>query len=444
MVAVSRASSAAEGFQLPFRLRSVVGVLFVAMAAWWAYPRATAAVELHTLGNQFADYALCMVGPVGPNLLRDHPEDFLKLVHRRLVISAAGDRPFEGCALGAKALTGSEEVEQAHRAPAWFFAEYGARGWARGANLRVDQLKVTTRRLGELSKAAWPFYRGGYSQLIKRSSHAPEATHPAELPAPVLGRGLPAWRARYRSVSRSGAGWAVAFGSGALLSVYQSVDGGLSWTSTSREAVDADRFSERCAAGERSFAFDTDDDGAHTTVVSVGMDTVPSVATLAPAKLEVFAAACDRDVLVVALKPERGRDVTLKRCQFRGSCEPLALPTFEGTNHSPRYPLDLARVGGATVLAVNMGPVVRVASTRDDTVWSPFTVAYDSTELPGLSAHVLVPRRLLALGNRLLLYGGAPEAKQTYPVLVSDDQGATWRTPADPRSVGRSPGVPNL
>jgi hypothetical protein len=90
----------------------------------------------------------------------------------------------------------------------------------------------------------------------------------------------------------------------------------------------------------------------------------------------------------------------------------------------------VARVAGATVLAVNMVGVVRVTSSRDDgATWSPYTMAFDRAAHPDLQTHVPVPRRWLALGDRLFLYGGAPQTTETYPVLVSDDQGATWREP---------------
>jgi hypothetical protein len=37
----------------------------------------------------FADYALCMVGPTGPSLLRDNPVEFRSLGRRRLASACA-------------------------------------------------------------------------------------------------------------------------------------------------------------------------------------------------------------------------------------------------------------------------------------------------------------------------------------------------------------------
>jgi hypothetical protein len=99
-------------------------------------------------------------------------------------------------------------------------------------------------------------------------------------------------------------------------------------------------------------------------------------------------------------------------------------------NARPRYPLDLARVAGTTVLAVAMHGVVRVTSTRDDgATWTPYSVAFDRADHPTLQNDVATPDHLLTIGTRLLLYAGAAQPNQPYPVLVSDNAGASWRTP---------------
>jgi hypothetical protein len=429
------AEAASEStFRLPFRLRSVVLLAFVALASWWAYPRANAAVSLHASANQFADYALCMVGPTGPNLLRDDPEAFLELARRRVVGAQPADRPFQQCGAAAFELTGSRAVERAHGAMAWSFEEYGSSADQRlggpAGTVRVEQLRVTTEHLADLAEAAWPFSRGGYTRLIKRSPNAREAVHPAPVPRPTLGSGLPAWRARYRAVERAKRGWVVAFGKGALLELFESGDGGLTWAPVSVGGASVGEFAERCPAGDRAYHFGLDEDGTHHTVTSVGPDRVPTVAELADSDLVVFAAACDKKGLVAALKPEHKRDVTFMWCPFRASCVPMTAPEYEGVRAQPRYPLDVARVDGTTVVAINMGEVVRVTSSRDDgATWAPLTVAFDRAAHPDFQAHVPIPRRLLALGSSLFLYGGAPKTTETYPVLVSDDQGATWREP---------------
>ena len=89
------------------------------------------------------------------------------------------------------------------------------------------------------------------------------------------------------------------------------------------------------------------------------------------------------------------------------------------------YPLDLARVNGATVLALKMGNIVRVTSSRDGATWAPLSVAYDGGEQP-LSAGRM-PTELLTVGRRVLLHSSALRGNNTYGLLYSDDQGASFR-----------------
>jgi hypothetical protein len=108
----------------------------------------------------------------------------------------------------------------------------------------------------------------------------------------------------------------------------------------------------------------------------------------------------------------------------------MPLPRFAGVGVLPRFPIDVARVEGTTILSTTMHGLVRVSSSRDNgKTWTPFTVAFDEGTQFGLGADVKIPGRLLSLGKRVLLYGGAPKANQTYPVLVSDDLGASFRSP---------------
>jgi hypothetical protein len=92
--------------------------------------------------------------------------------------------------------------------------------------------------------------------------------------------------------------------------------------------------------------------------------------------------------------------------------------------------LDIARVHGTTVLAVTTRDTVRVSSSRDEgRSWTPFYVAYDVSEHPEVRADVRVPSRLLTIDGRLFLYGAANRSTQSYSVLVSDDHGASFRSP---------------
>src|SRR5262245_41975879 len=76
----------------PVRIRTVLAVALVAGLGAWVVPRGLAAWRLQTVATELADYALCMVGPTGPALIRDNVSEFQRLVRRRLVASAANER----------------------------------------------------------------------------------------------------------------------------------------------------------------------------------------------------------------------------------------------------------------------------------------------------------------------------------------------------------------
>lgn len=421
--------------RLPFRLRTVLLMGLLGGLAWQAQPRAEAAWKLNTSAANLANYALCMVGPTGPALLRDGSPQFRTLVRRRLVASEPTERPFADCAKLALDLTESSEVEQAHRAQAWSFSEYGGAATERvaagsRAELGLDALGVSARGLGELARQAWPFVRGGYVKLVKPSIMAKEAVHPVEPPRPGTGRGLPAWRAGYRAVGHKDGSLMVAFGRAANLSVFQSSDR-VTWRPAPIEA--AAGFSERCPAGDRSYTLSLSTDAATLVVSFHGGDAASQSTPLGRADAELVSASCDERALVAALKREGSNETTLVHCAYRGACRPLSLPRFPGGRSATSYPLDIARAQGATIVALTMRGVVRVTSSRDDgRTWTPFVVAYDDGAFPDLRVDVRVPSRLLTIDKHVFLYGGAPKPGQSYSVLVSEDLGASFRTPDAP------------
>jgi hypothetical protein len=82
------------------------------------------------------------------------------------------------------------------------------------------------------------------------------------------------------------------------------------------------------------------------------------------------------------------------------------------------------------VLSQAQEGVVRAISSRDEgRTFTPPVVAFDAAEYRELVTGRRVPGRLLALGDRLLLYGGAAKSSEAYLVLASDDQGVSFRTP---------------
>jgi hypothetical protein len=370
----------------PVRLRFVVLLGALALLTSQLYPRMQAAFRLHTVATAFADYALCMVGPLGPALLRDNPSEFRKLARRRLVLAGADERPFFKCAKGAGEIMSAVEVERAHRAEAASFLEWGGAASPGAVSYRLDELSVTTKPLAALAESAWPFVRSGYLALIQPSAYAAEAPHPTELPRPGVGRGPTPAR-----------------------SLVQCTPSGES-SGDYVLSVSADRRTKM--------------------VRSVTPEGVTSDATLAPVEARVFAVACDDRALVAAVGHASSRAVSLYVCPRLGSCTELPLPRFGKNGPPPSYPLDVARVDGVTVVLVPMNGLVRVASTRDDgRAWTPFVVAFDASAHPELRFDTPIPSKLFTSEKRLVLYGEPQRRNAAYPILVSDDAGASFHAP---------------
>jgi hypothetical protein len=138
-------------------------------------------------------------------------------------------------------------------------------------------------------------------------------------------------------------------------------------------------------------------------------------------------AACDHHALVALLVADKASSATLKYCAYRGECRDMTPPPDAPGGIA--FPADIARVEGATIVSIYSAGIVRVASTRDDgETWTPFSVAFDTEELES-DMVLAAPARLMALGEQLLLYGGAERADAAYWVLISDDLGASFHAP---------------
>jgi len=404
----------------PVRLRHVLLVGLLALFASWVYPRAKAAWRLNGLAVALADYGACMVGPTGASLLRGRQMDeFHTLVRRRLVTAPAGEALFARCAPLARTITGSAGIEAAHRAAAFEFAEYGGNP---RATRSLGELAVSPDAVAVEAHRAWPIIRG-YSTLVATSLGAYEALHPVAPSEPARGRGLPSDRAHYR-VARTGPdGVLVAIGAGANLGVFRSTDGGVTFQPAPRSA--AAGMAERCPAGADGRAFVLAADAEGTLAVSLVPGAEPRSARLAAESEELVSVACDDRVLVAATRPEGTRRASLRHCVFQGPCREMPAPDLGRADVGLDYPLDLARVASTTVMALQMGNVVRIVSARDGGGWTPPSVAYDG-ELHPLPAGRR-PTRLLTVGRRLLLHGFGARASDTYGLLYSDDQGASFR-----------------
>ena len=145
-----------------------------------------------------------------------------------------------------------------------------------------------------------------------------------------------------------------------------------------------------------------------------------------PCLPRVLGSGCDERSLVV-LTADRER-LHLRLCPFAGRCGELPLPPAIAA--APPSGVDVAKLKGTVVLSSAQDGVVRVVSSRDEgRSFTPAVVAFDAVEYPELGLSRRAPSRLLALGERLLLFGGSVKGNDTYPVLASDDQGVSFRTP---------------
>ena len=414
----------------PIRLRHVLLVLGLFACYALVKPRLVATFEVHDKGNQLANYAVCMAGPTGLELVLHDSAEFQRLVRRKLLSSRAQSRPFERCAPAAFELSGSVDVQRWHSAEAFQFTEFGGVAADKAAAGSTSQLSIRHLQRGfvnlpELADEAWPLVRGDLSKVVVASMHAPESPHPTAPPQPAIGSGLPPIVGSYRNSRGSGGRWFTSYGRGSKLQNFSSSDGGLNWQMVSSEEAGAERFAGRCGNGDKPtyFRFGMDDTATAWIVDSYSGSEVEHTARLDVASVEILAVACDQDALVSLVRDRRNSRLELRLCLYGGACRPIAGPVEEGIEHLSGE-LDLARISGTTVLSSTRYGVVRVSSSRDNgTTWTPYHVAYDaaehsgSTELHARGANT--PSRLLALGKQLLLVGGRSSTASGYPVLIS-------------------------
>jgi hypothetical protein len=406
----------------PLRLRFVLILALVAWGLWSGYPRMQSAFRLHDVTVAIADYGLCMVGPTGPTLIRDRDSDFRHLVRRRLIASAPGDRPFQRCAKLAVSVTGRLELERVHKLTAAEFREYGGRGTA------LAELGVSAAPLAQIFASAWPFARGGYTQLMKASLGAVEAAHVPAPPRPALGRGLPAKSGVYRNTWSEGNGFGLALGAGSDTGLYVTNDRGVSFRPLARRGDVFETHAERCASldGRKVYRLTPREDGGAQQILFSLESGEPATSELSPISERILGSGCDERSLV-ALTADRER-LHLRLCPFGGRCGELALPP--GLLPTPTNAVDVAKVKGTVVVSAAQDGVVRVVSSRDEgRTFTPAIVAFDAAEYAELGLSRRPPFRLLALGERLLLFGSPVKGADTYPVLASDDQGVSFRTP---------------
>lgn len=430
----SPATAPAPPPEVPFRLRYVLLVAILVGVASWTVPRGRNAWRLHNLGTALAEHALCMVGPTGPQLLREDPAALTELLRRRVVMSRPDARPFIACTESADQMDMSARARQAYSRPAAAFREYSGLADAT-ADFSVSDFDFGRGTFEALASAAWPFLRGGQLRLVTPPAHAKEGVHPLVPPAPGFGRGLPTRGYALRTTLVEKGSIIGAFGSGVNAEVVVSKDGGRTFAPGGRQW--ASELLDRCFADPAgpAFSLSRTDAGRHV-VLSMTVEAPPTAALLGEAEERVLGVSCDGQALVAVLTKGRTKaeGLRLRHCPLRQSCRDLAPPPGLALTEAE---VDLARIEGDTVLVATRGGISRVASTRDDGLtWTPVTVAFDapSAGLPAAAA----PSLLLTAGSQVLLYGAPHRGTGTYVLLASADHGASFHALSGSQEGGAS------
>ena len=99
---------------LPIRLRYVALLIAAGLSMRSLGARGLAFWQLHGAASDFANYAACMAGPTGPELLGPRPTDFSRLVRRRLIAARPDSKPFAPCLPALDAYTrGARDARRA-------------------------------------------------------------------------------------------------------------------------------------------------------------------------------------------------------------------------------------------------------------------------------------------------------------------------------------------
>ena len=413
---------------LPVRLRLLLVLLSLGLCGRWFVPRALAYWQLHNAATAVADYALCMVGSAGPELLWQRPAEFWRLVRRRLVASPADTRPFAACLPSSDAFPDAPERRRFHQARARDFSEYANPATSEAA-FSLEDLKVSAQRIDEFARAARPLLSKDPRELLHPSARARSAPLLFELPLPALGRGLPAADLGYAAVKQLGSGYLLATGRDANLAAYWSRDGGKSWSPTSADDLEAELRIGSCSVANALTSFRLRVSGDVLQLESWQKGQLASTASLASAERRLLGFSCDAEGAVAVLSDDTRREPAAFRvCPALGRCRELSVPETIHARSASTLELSLARARGATIVAASRAGIVRVYSSRDDgQTWTPPVVAYDASEAPDFAC-AGVPTRLLSLGERVLLYAGAEREHPSYAVLASDDFGASWQS----------------
>jgi hypothetical protein len=414
------ASGAATAF--PIRLRYLILLLVAGLGLRSFGLRALAYWQLHETAAELANYAVCMAGPTGPELIHERPREFWRLVRRRIVAAAPDARPFAACTAALATFAGSSR-RVAYEARASDFREYGALRGESPANHSVADLTVSSVRLTELREKAWPFAPADVVGLVRPERSAKAAPHPVEPARAAIGRGLPSTELGYSAVHASGSSYLLVAGQGANMSAYRSDDGGMTWVDVDAGDAAVSASEGGCSSGDGRAYFRLRETGDQLRVDSSSNGELETSFALASAESRLIGFACDASAALAILSGNEGRPA-FRVCPHRAPCRNLSVPPLLRTKLAEGTSLSIARVNDVSVISMARGGVVRVVSSRDDgETWTPPIVAFDREEQGGSST----PTHLLGLGSKLVLYAGGSSASDAYPTLGSSDFGASWQ-----------------
>ena len=411
---------------MPIRLRYVALLVGAGLSLRSLGLGALAFWQLHTAAAQLANYAACMAGPTGPQLIHRHPDQFAHLVRRRLVAAQPDVRPFASCLSTLDGVVGAarDARRAAHEARAGEYREYGGlRGDSQPHHL--GELAVDVGRIDQLRSAAWPFAPADIEPLIVPERATKQAQYVPEPPRAARGRGLPAAELGYSTLRTRAGGQLLVAGRGANLRAFQSADGGINWTSLDEDAAEPGVGGE-CSAADGRTRFGLIHSGAQLRVESWVNGAPETSFPVAGGDSRLLSFACDAGAALAIVREEGARRPAFRVCPHLTPCRNMSVPPVLRDVASEGVELSIARVKGVAVISMARAGVVRVISSRDDgETWTPAIVAYDREEQD--ASRRATPSHLLTVGSRVLLYAGGRDASEQYPVLSSGDFGASWQ-----------------
>lgn len=409
---------------LPFRLRTVLGILlgvsFIAVTA----PRVRAAWRLRSLVTKVSDYGLCMAGPTGAVALRDDVTRFRGLVRRRLVAAGAKDMPFARCGALAVAITGRAELGAIFDEPASGFIEWGAGGQRRS----INEFLTVLPDLESLHRRSWPLVRKPLSGLMRPTRGAFEAVHPMELAKATPLRGLrldgaivrsslDVSKGRYVVLSNERASWA-----------FRSRDRGQSWSATSVWQSALEGHANHCVADTSGTRFAPDPtrrgSGPALLVGTIGGMTSER-REFGRADEALLRVSCDDSGAVALTQSQSDRAYHVYACPMASNCHEVPLPPFVRLKD---VAIDVGRVAHTIVVVASRDGLVRATTSRDEGVtMTPLSLVFDARDgnTPGIVPEI--EPTLLGFGKRLELVLSAPAKGQQW-ALESRDFGGSFHS----------------